>query len=231
MRNGPTHQYRSISSPARVVKLEADNARAEIEGRKREKWSGERPMRVDRKGAQLKTRSGGRPSLTLSFWVRFPLSRSSSSFFSSPPTLFLQFHRLCSPRSSFKLAGAVLGCLFSFGHNWHSSVLDLPAFFPLLHLLSSLTTCLRRCRLPQLSTRVRQLAHGQVPTPRRCPFSFRSIFYSSSCPFIPYDRFIVRVRSLCPSPPLITSLHYDASSLLSCSQPTFSSYSSAYKLL
>ncbi|PYH62738.1 uncharacterized protein BO96DRAFT_313146, partial [Aspergillus niger CBS 101883] len=68
VRNGPTHQYRSISSPARVVKLEADNARAEIEGRKREKWSGERPMRVDRKGAQLKTRSGGRPSLTLSFW-------------------------------------------------------------------------------------------------------------------------------------------------------------------
>lgn len=48
-------------------------------------------MRVDRKGAQLKTRSGGRPSLTLSFWVRFPLSRSSSSFFSSPPTLSCNF--------------------------------------------------------------------------------------------------------------------------------------------
>lgn len=141
-------------------------ARRDREGRKRERnRAGKRPMRVDRKGAQLKTRSGGRPSLTLSFWVRFPLSRSSSSFFSSPPTLFLQFHRLCSPRSSFKLAGAVLGCLFPFGSNWHSSVLDLPAFFPLLHLLSSLTTCLRRGRLPQLSTRVRQLAHAQASSP------------------------------------------------------------------
>ncbi|PWY96449.1 hypothetical protein BO94DRAFT_10941 [Aspergillus sclerotioniger CBS 115572] len=54
--------------------------------------------------------------------------------FSPPHQPFVQIHRLCSPRSSLKLAGAVLGCFPPFGLNCHLSVLDLSAFFPSLRL-------------------------------------------------------------------------------------------------